>query len=155
MEFKKITKLPDGLTYKAVEDAVRAFVEDSHTAETGADPNGLYQQTLENIANCLVFGRECNQVWMCVEEGKVLSYVLTYISKDIDNKLCYWISQAWVDKSLRCKKEVKEWYQMLRSEAKRLGCKHIVVPSSRGVKAYLRFLGDGWHLHLSLLKEDI
>jgi hypothetical protein len=155
MEFKQVKELPEGLTSQAVEKAVRAFVEESHTEESGANPEGLYQQTLENIANTVIFGRDSNQVWLAHENGEVKAYAITYISKDVDNSFCYNMSQAWVHKEYRCKKVVKEWYQQLRAEAKRLGCRHIIVPSSRGVEAYLRFLGKGWKLYVSLLKEDI
>lgn len=155
LEFKKITKLPDGLTYKAIEFAVREFVKDSHTKESGADPDGLYQQTLEIIANAIIYGSEARQFWIAHLDGEVFAYVIASVSKDVDNKQTYWITQAWVNKKARGHKIVKTWYQMLREEAIRLGCKHIVVPSSRGVKAYLRFLGKGWKLYLSLLKEDL
>lgn len=155
MELKKITKLPEDLTYKAIEEAVRHFVQDSHTKESGADEEGLYQQTLEIIANAIIYNTEARQFWIAYYEGEVMAYVIASVAKDVDNKHTYWITQAWVNKKVRGHKLVKIWYQMLREEAVRLGCKHIVVPSSRGVEAYLRFLGKGWHLYLSLLKEDL
>ena len=155
MEFKKVVDLPEGLTYSAIEDAVKEFVKDSHTEETHADPVGLFQQTLEVMASVVVNKSDQSQCWLAHENGEVFCYVLAHVSKDVDNKWCYWITQAWVNKKIRGKKEVKEWYQQLRQEAKRLQCSHIIVPSSRGVEAYLRFLGKGWHLYLTLLKEDI
>lgn len=154
MEFKVYHKLPH-LNPGEVERAVRSFVEDSHTEESGASKEGLYQQTLEGIAQTLFFNQDGRQVWMVVHNGEILTYVLTHVSKDVDNQLCYWITQAWVDKRVRGHKIVKIWRDQLRAEAKRLLCKHIIIPSSRNEKAYFRFLGGNFHKYVTLLKEDI
>jgi hypothetical protein len=34
-------------------------------------------------------------------------------------------------------------------------CKHIIIPSSREPKSYCKFLGQGWHQYVVLLKKDI
>lgn len=155
MEFKVIKSMPKGMKSKAIEKAVRAFVKDSHTKESGANPEGLYQQTLESIAQAVMFGVDGKQFWMAEHEGEVMAYAMCHVSKDIDNSLCYWMTQAWVNPKARGHKIVKIWFNQLRDEGKRLMCKHIVIPSSRGTEAYLRFLGKGWHKYVTLLKEDI
>jgi hypothetical protein len=92
---------------------------------------------------------------MAEEDGQVYSYVLSRVGKEVDNKLCFWISQAWVHPKFRGKPEVKQWLKILKEEARNRFCKHIVVVSSRGVDAYCRFLGDGAHLYANLLKIDL
>lgn len=157
MEFKRINNLSEvTLRPRAIEDAVEAFVKDSHTEETGANPDGLYQQTIETIAHATIFQHDdSRQFWIAVEEGEVMAYAIAHISKDVDNRLCMWLTQAWVHPIIRGSKEVKGWFQLLRSEAKRCMCAHILIPSSRGVEAYCRFLGKGWHQYCTILKEDI
>lgn len=155
MEFKKVQNLPK-LRKGAIEDAVEAFVRDSHTEETHADPKGLFDQTIEVIAHATLFQHDdSRQFWMATDGGEVMAYAIVHISKDVDNQLCFWITQAWVHPICRGSKEVKGWFQLLRDEAKRLLCKHIVIPSSRGVEAYCRFLGKGWKPYVTLLKEDL
>jgi len=141
---------------KALEEAVWSFVQDSHSLESGADGVGLFNQTIESIANYTIFNHDdSRQLWVAEDGEKVLAYVMAHISKDVDNKLCFWLTQAWVHPSIRRTPQVKEWFQMLRAEAKRCLCAHIIAPSSRGVEAYCRFLGKGWHPYVTLLKEDI
>jgi hypothetical protein len=140
---------------KAIEDAVWSFVKDSDTKETGADLVGLYNQTIENIFNYTNCPDNSRQFWMAEQDGDVMAYTMCHVSRDVDNRLCYWITQAWVHPELRGSKTTKEFYKILTDEAKKLLCSHIVVPSSRGVDAYCRFLGEGWHLYTSLLKKDI
>lgn len=155
MEFKIITELPTHLNIGAVERAVKSFVKDSHTEDTYADPTGLYNQTLESIAQAVLFKMDGRQFWMAEYEGEVYAYALAHISKDVDNQLCYWITQAWVHPNVRTHKIVKLWKDQLVNEGKRMMCRHIVIPSSRSTKAYLRFLGKGWHKYVELLKVDL
>ena len=154
IEFKKITIMPI-LKHGEIEKAVRGFVKDSHTEETHADPDGLYNQTLKCIAQVLMFKADGRQFWLAEHDGEVLAYALCHISEDVDNQLCYWITQAWASPTIRSHKIIKIWFQQFREEAKKLMCKHIIIPSSRGVKAYCRWLGKGWHPYVTLLKEDI
>ncbi len=140
----------------AIEAAVRSFVEDSHAEESGANKLGLYHQTIEGIAAATVFKMDqSRQFWVADEEGEVMAYALTHVSKDVDNSLCFWMTQAWVHPILRGSKQVKGWLQLLRAEAKKNLCKHIIIPSSRENRAYCRFLGKGWKPYVTLLKEDI
>lgn len=154
-QLRRVSSLP-ALRPGAIEEAVENFVTDSLAEESGADPVGLYNQTIECIASATYLGGgEGRQFWLADQDGEVLTYVLAHVGKDVDNQLCYWLTQAYVHPKLRGQKVVKEWFQLLRQEAKRLLCKHIIIPSSRSTKAYLRFLGDGWHEYVTLLKEDI
>lgn len=155
MELKIQHKLPTNLNDRAIERAVKSFVEDSHTTETKANPEGLYNQTLEAIAQACLFNQDGRQFWLATHEGEVYAYALTHVSKDVDNQLCYWMTQAWVHPQVRGHKIVKIWRDQLVAEGKRLLCKHIIVPSSRGSKGYLRFLGQGWHKYVELLKVDL
>lgn len=154
---RKVNNL-DGLKLnpQAIEKAVAAFVQDSRTYESGADPAGLYQQTIENIAAITVYKQDNGRYfWLADYEGEVMAYALTSVSKDVDNKLCYWMTQAWVHPALRRQPIVKHWLQVLREDARRQMCAHIMIPSSRGAKAYCRFLGVGWKPYVTILKEDI
>lgn len=144
------------LNKMAIERAVDSFVKDSHTEETGADPDGLYNQTIEGIALATIFSHDNSRhFWIAEENGEVMAYALTHVAKEVDNKLCFWMTQAWVHKSLRGKQEVKKMYERLKEEASRLMCKHIVIPSSRETKSYCRFLGKEWHPYVTLLKTDL
>lgn len=152
-QFRVVQELPKGINTGEVERVVREFVNDAHIPEQ--EKEGLYQQTLEGIAQCLFFKMDGQQFWLAEQEGEILAYVRTHVAKDVDNQLCYWVTQAWVSPKVRGRRIVKEWFQDLRNEAKRLMCRHIIIPSSRSTKAYLRFLGKKWHVYVTLLKEDI
>ena len=143
------------LSHGAIEKAVKSFVADSHTEETHADPIGLYNQTLECIAQAVLFKQDGRQFWMAEHDGEVYAYALAHVSKDVDNCLCYWITQAWVHPQVRHHKIVKIWRDQLIEQAKKCMCKHILIPSSRSTRAYLRFLGHGFHKYVELLKADL
>lgn len=154
--FRVITDLATTeLESGAIQEAVTAFVKESHAKESGADEQGMYQQTIETIAALTILNNNSGQFWLSDENGKVMSYALTHVAKDVDNQLCYWMTQAWVNPVLRGKPIVKQMYRRLIEEAKRLMCKHIIIPSSREPKSYCRFLGKGWSPYLTLLKVDL
>lgn len=156
MRFEKVRELPEGITAGQVEQAVRSFVEDSDQYLVPHDHDGLYHQTLENMASIMTNkGDDSHHFWLGWEGNEMVSYALCSISKDIDNRLCYWMSQAWVSPKYRRHPAVKQMYQRLRDEARRKLCKHIVIPSSRNTQAYLRFLGPEWHVYTTLLKQDL
>lgn len=156
-QFRIINKLNEATLYPgAIEQAVRSFVKESHSEESGVDTQGLYQQTIENIAASTTFKLDGSRsFWIAEEDGEVMAYALTHVSKDVDNRLCYWMTQAWVHPILRGSKQVKQMYKQLTDHAKKMLCAHIIIPSSRGVKGYCRFLGEGWKPHVTLLKKDI
>lgn len=153
MEFRVVKNLPT-LRSKAIEYAVERFIEDSRVKDI--DKVGMFNQTIESIAQATMFSaNNAQHFWLADNGSEVLAYALAHISKDIDNKLTYTISQAWASPQLRGKKIIKVWWQKVRSEAKRNMCKHIMLPASRHVKPYLRFLGKDYHEYVTLLKEDL
>lgn len=152
MEFKKLTKFPKKPIQIAIEQAVKQFIKDSRIEKVNEE--GFYNQTLAVIVES-INNPESRQFWLVIHDNKVLTYVLSHVSIDVDNSKCFWITQAWVSPEARGHKIIKIWRDKLYTEAKKLGCKHILVPSSRGEKAYCRFLGDGWHKYVTLLKKDL
>lgn len=155
--FKLIDSLPEGISAQDIEHVVKSFCQESSkdARHIGGSLQGLYQQTIENIGNIIVFKPQGNFLWMDVEDGKIMAYAKTHVSKDVDNSLCYYMTQAWVHPSIRGTRRVKDYLQDLRLHAKQMMCRHIIVVSSRGEKAYCRFLGRGWAPYVTLLKEDI
>ncbi len=152
MGFERITELPSSLTNKDIEQAVQSFTNDSHCTDNKI---GLANQTLETIAQAIIFKSPSCFFWLDYDKLGVISYAITHISKDVDNSLCYSMTQAWVRPDYRHTRYAKDCLQKLRNHAGQSLCKHIIVVSSRGLKGYLRFLGKKWHLYCHLLKEDI
>lgn len=150
---RKVKEIPSTLNPKAIDRAVAAFIEQSHA--DNVDKDGYYNQIIENIAAVILFQTPGRYFWLAEDGGEVVAWALTHISKDVDNVLCYWQTDAWVDPKWRRKPEVKQWKQLLEDHAKESFCKHILIPSSRGSKAYCRFLGKGWHPYVVLLKKDL
>ena len=119
------------------------------------DRVGIYEQTLESIANASFLGGNGN-FWLAEDNGEVAAYVLARVVKDIDNKLTYWVSQAWVSPIYRGKKVVKdEWWRDIKNHAKKHFCKHLVIVSSRNAKAYERWFGSGIKEYAKLMMEDL
>jgi hypothetical protein len=148
--FRVVKAIPDGLSSQ-IEAAVFDFMKTSHVPK-GIDQSGFYQQTLAAIANCTYMGGG-GDFWVGVKDGKLTTYVLAHVSKDIDHRMSYNVSQAWVERSYRGRPIVKEWYEQMRQRAKDLFCGHLVITSSRNAKAYKRFLGHGMDDYAILLKE--
>ena len=153
MKLRKVKTLPN-LKPHAIEEAVERFIKDSRV--TGVDEVGMFNQSIESIAQATIFAtNDAGHFWLADDGSEVMAYALAHIGKDVDNKLTYTISQAWVHPMFRGKKIVKVWWEQIRAEAKRCMCKHIMLPASRHVKPYMRFLGKGYHEYVTLLKEDI
>lgn len=152
-QLKRMTELPQG-SNKAIEQAVQSFIKDSHVYLTSA-PLGFYQQTLESIASATHLKGSGDFFLALDDDGSVASYALGNVSKDVDNTLVYWGTQAWVAPKYRGQPIVKEWFEVIRQRAMECFCKHIIIVSSRGDKGYCRFLGKGYHLYAHLLKEDL
>ncbi len=152
---RKVNELPPTLKPKAIERAISAFIEDSHSTDVPIDPNGLFNQLVENVASVCIFKVPGRYFWIAEDDGEVIAWALTHVSKDVDNNLCYWQTDAWVAPQWRGKPEVKLWNKQLEDDAKASFCKHIIIPSSRNTEAYCRFLGQGWHPYVMLLKKDL
>lgn len=135
-----------------IEQAVHTFVDESHAE---GNKLGIIQQTLENIVHATELRTPGQYFWLFEQEGQPKGYILSHVSKDVDNTLCYWITQAYAEKSVRRHPDVRAFYQRLKEHAKTLFCKHILIPSSRNEEAYIRWLGENLEVYSTTLKEDI
>lgn len=133
-----------------VEQAVRKF---SLETELKGDRAGFIAQTLQSI-HAAVF-QHSGDFWALMDDGELVGYAMGRVVCDVDNKLTYWLSQAWLDPSLRNTGIAKKCFKLLEKQALSYFCRHIVVVSSRKSRPYCRFLGQGWHEYVSLLKKDI
>ncbi len=149
MQFKRIEgSFP--VAYKEVEDLIeKAALE----IDVKGDKQGFYDQTLETVANCVFKGS--GDFWLIYDGSTAYGYAICSMSRDIDNRLTYWGTQAYAHKNIRAKPIVKELWGAVRQYAKEHGAKHFGIVSSRSTKAYLRYLGKQWHQYAVLLKEDI
>ncbi len=153
---RRVNEIPSTLNTGAIDRALKAYSHDNHLEETGTDLKGFLQQLTDAIAATLVFKNAPHVfVWLAEDEGEVIGWALTHVEKGVDNTLCYWMTDAWVNKDLRCTGWTKRWNEEIQTHAKQLMCKHLLVASSRGNKGYCRFLGEGWHPYLQILKKDI
>lgn len=148
--FRVVKAIPD-LMSKQIEEAVVDFIKTSHTPQ-GIDVGGFYQNTLSAIANATYLGGG-GDFWIGTMNGRITTYVLAFVGKDIDHRMSYTVTQAWVRKDFRGKPIVKEWYQQIRQRAKDLFAGHLVLISSRNPAAYKRFLGYGMDHYCTMLKE--
>lgn len=148
--FRVVKIVPEGMS-KQIELAVVDFIRTSHLP-AGIDPGGFYQQTLAAIANATYMGGG-GDFWIGTHEEKITTYVLAFVSKDLDHRMSYTISQAWVRKDFRGKPIVKQWWEQIRQRAKDHFCGHLVLTSTRNPEAYKRFLGHGITDYAVLLKE--
>lgn len=151
--FEVVKEIPSEFS-KQIEEGVKDFIKSSHIG-FGVDAEGFYHQTLEAIANA-TYLHTGGEFWLGVQDNQVVTYILASFNKNIDGKLCYWVSQAWVRKDQRGKPWVKWAWEKLRQRAKDCFCKHVVVISSReNDDVYCRFLGEGFHKYATILKEEI
>lgn len=150
--FRVVNAIPEGFT-KQIENAVRDFIVSSRTPE-GVDHSGFYYQTLEAIASATYLNGG-GEFWVGTENGRLLIYIIAHISKDIDQRLTYHVSQAWVHPKYRGNLVVKEWWEAIRERAKNLFCGHLVITSTRNPKAYERFLGNGMKKYAVIMKEEL
>lgn len=152
IEFGVVKAIPEGMG-PALESAVKDFIKASHTPK-GVDIEGFYYQTLSAMANSTILGQG-GELWLGTVGGELSIYILSSISNDIDGKLCYFVSQAWVREDQRGQKWVRWAWQRVRDRAKNLMCKHLMIASSReNDAAYCRFLGKGFHKYVTYLKEE-
>lgn len=150
--FGVIKTIPPGFP-RQIEGAVEDFIRSSHVPQ-GIDLKGLYFQSLEAIAAATHLGGS-GDFYMGSYRDEIICYALAFVARDIDQKLAYHITQAWVRSDVRRNPIVKEWWEAMRQRAKDLFCKHIVITSSRNPKAYIRFLGHGMHEYCVMLKEEV
>ena len=155
LAFQKVSEIPKHIEAKAIDEALETFVSEERMTR-GVDLRGYLQGLRDSVASILIFKNSPESFfWIAESDGKVVAWAMTQVKKGVDNQLCYWMLDAWVEKSFRGSGFPKEWLVQLRADAKRYGCRHILIPSTRNAKAYCRFLGGGFHEYITILKEDI
>jgi hypothetical protein len=152
-DFRVVKVIPEGMAPQ-IEEAVKDFIRTSHTPH-GVDHQGFYQQTLRAIANASYLNQG-GDLWLGIIDGELVTYILAHVGQDIDQKLSYTVSQAWVRDDQRGQRWVKQAWEKVRQRAKDCLCGHFMIISSRGNDAaYCRFLGKGFHYYASMLKEEL
>lgn len=137
---------------RAIETAIQKFIGE---VDVKGNIDGFFNATKEQILNS-TYRRQSGDFWLAwTEDGDVLGYVLASLSRDIDDRLTYCISQAWANPIVRGTPWVKEAWARIRDQAKKYMCKHLMIVAGRNPKAYIRFLGKPWHEYATLLKEEL
>jgi len=157
MNFGIITTVPISLNPGAIERAVSQFVEDTSTPKIPLDKDGLFNQLLGYIHGIIMLRNTPHaQVWLKEDEdGEVGALALSNFTTHVDNKLSLWLSMAWVRRTHRFTSKPKEWFKQMEDFGRASGAKHLLIPSVRGSKGYLRFVGKDWHQYEVILKRDI
>lgn len=145
-------KMVDEKLSDQLRSAVYDFIKDSSLGR-GVDPEGYYEATREAMAHALMGQGE---LWVGQLGGELVIYILAVMTLEVDHRPTYWVSQAWVRKDQRGLPWVKQAWETIRRRAVQGECAHIVAISGRdNNEAYCRFLGKGWHIYGTLLKEDL
>jgi len=156
-QWKLIRNLPPHLKKGAVEKAVNRFIDDIKRHGQGIDPTGLFNSTLQSIAQACILTHDGSggDFWAAIgDDGEMYAYSLAKIVIDIDNRVTYWVTQGWIHPDYR-HKYLKSGWKDLEQHARRNMCKHIINVTDRHAKAYLKLLGDKWHTYATLLKKDL
>lgn len=140
-------------TREELEHAIDLFVAESNEYDVPLDEDGFYNQTARSIVQRGLQGVG-GDLWLALEGTKVVAFALTHMTSDVDDKPCFWITCAYVAHGYRSGIHLVEWYGTLQDEAKARGAKHIILPSSRSIRAYMRRL-KGFHPYVTLLKKDL
>jgi len=134
-----------------MENAVQDFILDSMQ---DGDPVGMFNQTIERVAMSTFLASPQHDLWLAWVGQDVKAYLLASITKEVDNRFCYWIHQAWVDKGYRHdKKFILDSWVNIKAHAKRHHCSHLVMASIRN--GWTRYLGDEVQPYITLLKKDL
>ena len=115
---------------------------------------GLYNSTLKKILRATELNDRTVDFWLIEKDGDVLAYVLAQVSEGVDDRLCYWVEQGYVDPSIRGK-FFKENYKILEERAKELFCSHIINNVSHSPESFTRLFGDGYEEYTHLIKKDL
>ena len=146
--------IPEGIAPQ-LQRAVEDFIKTSHVPK-GVDLASFYQQTLQAIAARSAMNQPGGDLWLGINRGELWTYILSHLGNDIDGRMTYTVTQAWVKKEQRGKSWVKQAWEKVRQRARDCFASHFVVISSRGNDAaYCRFLGKGFHFYASILKEEL
>lgn len=131
--------------------AVRSMWEDSRV-DLFLSEKGYTDHTWESMMGA---AGGSGELWLAIEGGRVLGFLLAGYSKEVDNEPTFVIKQAWVDPEIRRTDKVKSMLTAILLNAKSNFAKHVLIVSSRNTKAYLRWLGKGWIPVTTILKGDL
>ncbi len=155
--WKLIRSLPQHLNNGAVDRAVQSFVEDTEKYGQGINKIGLFNSTMQAVANACVLRHDGTggDFWASIgDDGEIYAYALGKIVIDIDNRLTYWVTQGWIHPSIRHGNLKRGWGEIEKYARANL-CHHLVNITDRNPRAYLRFLGPEWHTYSTILKKDL
>jgi len=113
---------------------------------------------MQSIANACILHHDGTggDFWASVgEDGEIYGYALGKVVIDIDNRLTYWVTQGWIDPSIRHGGNLKRGWEDIEKHARANMCCHIINVTDRNSRAYLRLLGPEWHTYSTLLKKDL
>jgi len=152
-----IRNLPKHLNKGAIESAVSAFIKDIKKHGQGIDNVGLFNSTMQGIAQACVLRHDGSggDFWAAIgEDGWVYAYSLAKIVIDVDNRVTYWVTQGWIHPLYRHQYLLEGW-KALEAHARKNLCKHMINVTDRHPGAYLKLLGKEWHTYATLLKKDL
>lgn len=132
-------------------ETVRQMYHQSHV-DLYMSEKGYVDHTWEEMLGA-VSGQ--GELWIALQDGKVVGFLLGGYNKEVENEPTYVIKQAWVDPLLRRTSRVKEMLAQVLMNAKSNFCKHVLIVSSRNTRAYLRWLGKGWMPVSTILKGEL
>jgi len=150
LELKRVRRIPRDLKHRAVEDAVYTFLTE---IDLNADPVGTFNETIKKIASSTFLNTPGMDFWIAKDNGEVMAYVLANVTTAVDDRLTYYVQQAWASPKLRHTDFSRRCWEKIKKRAESLHCSHIVMVSSR--KGWLRYLRDGVHEYATLLKKDL
>lgn len=157
MDFQVVTGISHTLKPGAIERAIAHFVDDTKRSVV-TDQDGRFNQLITFVYDCLVRKTHPDaQIWIKEDEdGEVGAFAFTNFAVDVDNKLSFWLAVAWVRKAHRFSLKPKLWFWQMQEFGRVAGAKHLLIPSVRGSKGYLRYIGkDKWHEYEVILKRDL
>ena len=147
-----VKTIPENLNLRSIEEAVRSFIDE---IKLPANPDGVYQQTIDTIGHSLIFGARDTDIWLGIDNGSVKAYLIARIVKDIDNSFCYWISQAWLHPDHRNNGFLIKYWQTMKDHAKRLMCKNLIFVSTRMGESWDKLLAENFSVYATLLKTEL
>src|SRR6267142_4872160 len=122
-----------------LKDTIQQMYRQSHV-DFYMTEKGFSDHTWETMISAIAGQGE---LWIALQDGKVVGWLLSGYSKEIDNEPTFVIRQAWVDPVIRRTPRVKEMLGTILFNAKSNLAKHVLIVSSRSTRAYLRWLGKG------------
>jgi hypothetical protein len=134
-----------------LKETIRTMYQESHV-DFYMTEKGYVDHTWESMMASAMGNGE---LWIAIQDGKVVGWLIGCYSKEVDNEPTYTIRQAWVDPLLRRTPKVKEMLTQILMNAKSNFSKHVLIVSSRNTKSYLRWLGKGWIPVTTIIKGDL